>query len=297
MKFFSQDETGNLCLTEFHSFREMLDFEVQDYPTLYIGTCGHFLTMAKFRNELRASDGLDFRSLWNDLLKNLSKEMSAVISESHAQEHYLYYSRLHQLAFLNSDSAPYFEPTCKPDFRYIHNDRLFSPLFAQAYRIILLSQPPSRSLYSLLRNTSDLRNPSIFGFCIERYVIDNISKLEGHLISILPFKDPVVPAVKSGTYCFSGEANIPQDILDRNDNLRWFLFIPLKWNERNVDIVVVFTRGSRAAVIGIQITLQSAAKHSASLFYFRSNERNNWKLPVMMSTVLCYLYVIGILPS
>jgi hypothetical protein len=43
--------TKKIVLPTFFNAREMLDHQVSDFRTLFIGTCGHFLSMSKFKKE------------------------------------------------------------------------------------------------------------------------------------------------------------------------------------------------------------------------------------------------------
>lgn len=143
-----QDDEKDLVLPEFLNTREMLEHQVSDFPSLFVGTYGHFLSMAKFRKEFVSNDG-DFKLFWDKLLQILSEEMRIVFNEDRT-ELSLFYSQLHKVIFLNSSLSPMFDQTYKPDNRFIHNGRLFSPFFAQAYRIMMLLCPPSKTVCSAL---------------------------------------------------------------------------------------------------------------------------------------------------
>jgi hypothetical protein len=90
----------------------------------------------------------------------------------------MFYSQLHNVIFLNSSLSPVFDQTYKPDNRFIHNGHLCYPLFIQAYRIMMLSLPPSRTVCASLSDLRDTENPSVRGFCVERYVLDKTAKME-----------------------------------------------------------------------------------------------------------------------
>jgi len=161
-----EDDKQDLVLPKFLYTFEMLDHQVTDFPTLFVGTCGHFLSMAKFRKEF-ASTNMDVKLTWDKLLLILSEEMHIVFAEERP-ELSLFYSQLHKVLFLNSSLSPSFDQTYKPDNRFIHNGHLFSPLFTQAYRIMMLFRPPSKTVCSSLRALEDAENPSVRGFCVER---------------------------------------------------------------------------------------------------------------------------------
>jgi hypothetical protein len=275
LKFFSSNQmhSNEYDLPKFESTRAMLDYEVTDLPSLYVGTSGHFLSMARIRAaELNANNSdRNIKSSWNSVLVSLSEEMSLVVSGVQVENKSLFYAHLHRMILLNPDQKPYFDANSSPDDRFIHEFRIFSPLFAQAYRIMLLSQPPSKSLCASLRNLSDSENPSIRGFYIERYVLNEIFKLEEPLIRILPFINTIDTPKRSGIFCFGDLWSLPSEILEFSEFIRIWLFIPLKWNEKNVDAVFIITQGKNAAVIGIQITLESASRHSNSLDFFVNN--------------------------
>jgi hypothetical protein len=42
-----QDDDEEIVLPTFFTASEMLDHQVSDFRTLFIGTCGHFLSIAK----------------------------------------------------------------------------------------------------------------------------------------------------------------------------------------------------------------------------------------------------------
>jgi hypothetical protein len=65
----------------------------------------------------------------------------------------------------------------------------------------------------------------------------------------------------------------------------------MKWNEKGVDAVIVFTNGPKACVIGVQITMESAVKHSSSLGWFRDNEfeKKLVECGYQVSTILLFL--------
>jgi len=161
-----EDDKQDLVLPKFRSTIQMLDHQVTDFPSLFVGTCGHFLSMAKFRKEF-ASTNMDIKLTWDKLLLILSEEMHIVFAEERP-ELSLFYSQLHKVLFLNSSLSPSFDQTYKPDNRFIHNGHLFSPLFTQAYRIMMLFRPPSKTVCSSLRALEDAENPSVRGFCVER---------------------------------------------------------------------------------------------------------------------------------
>jgi len=77
---------------------------------------------------------------------------------------------------------------------------------------------------------------------------------------------------KSGTYGYGQSLAIPEDMAFISEELRTWQLIPLRWNEQGVDAVIVFTIGAKAAVIGVQITMESSVKHSNSLCWFRDNQ-------------------------
>jgi hypothetical protein len=279
--FFNNQMSNNedILLPNFKSMREMLELEVSDLKSLYIGTCGHFLSNARIRMYFFDSGELDFSSAWNFVVNRLAEEMMEGFLEEKTMHRAEFYSRLHRAIFLTQEFVPYFHRTCNPDPRYIHGDWIFSPLFAQAYRLMLISQPPPRALCAALKSLKNFENPGVREFCIERFVLDHISELENHLIDILPLDEHKSDPVRYGRFCYEGSWRMPNEILQTSDTLREWMFLPLKWNEMEVDAVFVFTSGQKAFVIGIQITLGSAASHSRSLSFFRSNtfEEELWK--------------------
>ena len=271
------DDHTEYHLPRFKSTREMLDYQVNDFPTLYVGTSGHFLSMAKFRKENKSNG--NFKSHWDILVKSLSKDMETLFTEENpsSKDPNLFYARLHKIIFLNSDLLAGFDETYNPDKRFIYKGQLFSPLFAQSYRAMLLLRPPSKILCKSLSDLKASENPTIRGFCIERYVLEDMERVGTIAREILArddirFVDSSVTHINCGVYGYGGELAIPEDMARLDKGLRMWSLIPLQWNAEDVDAVLIFTRGKAAVVIGIQITLAPAAKHSSSLRWFRSNE-------------------------
>jgi hypothetical protein len=107
-------------------------------------------------------------------------------------------------------------------------------------------------------------------------VIDNAMHLEILAKLILSRED--VSFVNSyqdhafcGTYIYDSDISIPEDICNFNNEFRMWHFIPIKWNEKDIDVVELVTYGKIAALIGVQITLESPQQHVSSLCWFRSN--------------------------
>jgi hypothetical protein len=288
------DEEQDLALPEFLTTFQMLDHQVSDFPTLFVGTSGHFLSMAKFRKEF-VSTNMDVKLTWDKLLLILAEEIHSVFAEERPDLS-LFYSQLHKVIFLNSSLSPSFDQTYKPDNRFVHDGHLFSPLFTQAFRIMMLICPPSKTVCSSLRALKDAENPSVRGFCVERFVLDKSEKMEeiSRIILARPdisFVDSSSVHKKSGTYGYAESLTIPEDMAIISNELRSWQLIPLKWNEKGVDAVLVFTIGAKASVIGVQITMESSVKHSSSLGWFRDNEfeKKLVKCGYQVSTILLFL--------
>jgi hypothetical protein len=161
---------------------------------------------------------------------------------------------------------------------------------------MMLLYPPSETLCASLSTLGDAENPIVRGFCVERYVLDNSEVIEAISRTILArpdisFVDSSLVHKKCGRYGYAESLTIPEDMALISDRLRTWQLIPLKWNERGVDAVVVFTIGNKAAVIGVQITLESSVKHSNSLCWFRANEfeKKLSECGYQVSTMLLFL--------
>eukprot|EP00475_Leptophrys_vorax_P014283 TRINITY_DN20679_c0_g3_i2.p1 TRINITY_DN20679_c0_g3~~TRINITY_DN20679_c0_g3_i2.p1 ORF type:complete len:645 (-),score=151.09 TRINITY_DN20679_c0_g3_i2:310-2244(-) len=275
--FFNQSNDEIVSLSLFKNTQAMLDHKVSDFPSLYIGTCGHFLSMARFRKVF--AENSKFGLAWSSLLQFVSSEMLVFFSMTENREKsILFYLHLQKVILLNNSLKPSFPAKIiNLDDRYVHNSQIFSPLFVQAYRLMLLLCPPPNTLCASLVAMKWADNPTVKGFCVERYIITQIDKLLKFAKDILcrndiRFANTEEEYFDSGIYAFEGSWSIPEDVHHRSANLRIWIFIPLKWNEDGVDAVLVCTRDSKAAVIGVQVTLQTASNHSKSLRWFCSNE-------------------------
>lgn len=254
---------------------DMLQFSSKNIGDLYIATSGHFLSITRIRHYLDSKYSLS--ESWKLAISDLTAVMSDNIALD-LERSGDFYVLLHRLFFTIEDSYPVISEQEYTDARFFFRNRVFSPLFAQAYHSVLLKHSYSINYIAKLESTGlKYSNKSVLGFFVERLVINNFDALADIAFQCL-IDSRIIPATylqsdlpksASSEYSYSENMPIPQRIQPSSDSqVCMYHFIPTKWNEQSIDLVQVYTYNSSALLIGNSISLETPQKHAKSISWF-----------------------------
>ena len=186
------------------------------------------------------------------------------------------------------------------DLRFTDPDgNVPSPLLFQALQYCLLHLLPPRSLFSTTFDTLRQRNVAENGFALEREALSNenmlktgralFSKKQHQAVSSLPIAFHDDSCLRMG---YTAIAKLPGALKasceslfgTENPDLNnvFFHAIPLDWNEKHIDALIIYKVANLLDVIAIQVTTEEPKNHLKSLQWgleletFKSSLQQVW---------------------
>eukprot|EP00475_Leptophrys_vorax_P038286 TRINITY_DN6723_c0_g1_i1.p1 TRINITY_DN6723_c0_g1~~TRINITY_DN6723_c0_g1_i1.p1 ORF type:complete len:305 (+),score=71.61 TRINITY_DN6723_c0_g1_i1:1139-2053(+) len=179
--------------------------------------------------------------------------------------------------------------------------KLFCPLFAQAYyRAILdlrLSSNDIFALPSVCGRTFD--TPREFGFFLERLVIWNFEGLRNATWACIDkagllreanyfsLEDP------NASFAYGEGCPFPVSGTLLDGDLKFGRYVPLRWNEESVDVIVCYTFRTEAVAVAVSISTQDSQDHCRSVNFLVEENLSKQLLDYGFSKVTCMLLFIG----
>jgi hypothetical protein len=204
-----------------------------------------------------------------ELLREKADRMTQFFQDT---EHFSFYLRVVQMFKVKATKVDV--TGLDYDLRYMGiSGNVLSPLFLQAFQQSILVGPSVPSFYAV-SNTALLNlNPTELGFGVEREALQDSKLLPAITLcfKMLGLEQSTVPTkvrARFGYSWFDQVASEAKAALVAADV--WALHgIPLKWNEKNVDAILLYFVDKVLYVIGDSISLSTAQEHVKSLAWAR----------------------------
>eukprot|EP00657_Telonema_sp_P-1_P009815 TRINITY_DN404_c0_g1_i24.p1 TRINITY_DN404_c0_g1~~TRINITY_DN404_c0_g1_i24.p1 ORF type:complete len:715 (-),score=90.89 TRINITY_DN404_c0_g1_i24:263-2407(-) len=243
---------------------------LDDYDAIFTWTNGHMLSISKLVLKRETPD---------EMLQRSAK----LITEFLAQETNFEFC-LAVIEMFQQKQTHLGTYKGKFDWRFMGMTRgaicCLSPLFLQAYQYALLVGGIEASTTNMMDHYFNpmhkhlLSNPVMVGFGIEKLCLENVSLLRVafHCLALMnvTLDEATIPIMRIG---YQEHDQIQREIYrqrQHHPNEDWGLHcIPLRWNEKDVDAIQVYSLNRRVFIIGNSVTISPARDHLGSCEWSR----------------------------
>ena len=157
------------------------------------------------------------------------------------------------------------------DLRYVGDDgSVLSPFLLQAFERSLLLGPTPADFYGASYSDLLKRNPAEIGFAVERECLQDEKLLKAGAACLERLGADLSTVPQPARIGYRRQQQIVEEATAAHavaaGGGSWGIHaIPLAWNQRHVDGIQMYFTGGVLFVLGVQITLQTAQDHAASL--------------------------------